>query len=164
MPVWLGVGDASGVLYAEGYVGAMRLFDGSPKDGRDSGAAEPRKLDPVSGTSIWFASRIPPPSSNAAASLWCASKAATAQDTSRLSTESALLVRISGRPTKYDPGGCCAGHEGETLGQHVAGFEIGATSTLARPATAESICLSAAASGIITAFIVSGLSSTASVI
>jgi hypothetical protein len=65
---------------------------------------------------------------------------------------------------QHDAGRIGAGQEGQALGEHVAGFQVGTISTLARPATGESIFLIFAASGSMALSSASGPSTRAPVI
>ena len=66
-----------------------------------------------------------------ASAISCARRAAatstaTAHEASRVSSESARLVRMIGHTrAQHDAGGIGAGQERQALGQHVAGLEIG---------------------------------------
>jgi hypothetical protein len=80
----------------------------------------------------------------AAADRWrreAATRSAMAHDASLVSSASARLVRMIGTFAPRRSRGVGAGEERQALGQHVAGFEVGHDSTLARPATGEAIFL-----------------------
>src|SRR5271166_6471545 len=109
--------------------------------------AQDRKMRCVQ---AWFPHAARPRHRIAAAALWrraSATRLATAQDARRVSTESARLVRMIGtRAPSTMPAASAPARNDRLLASMFPASRSGTTSTLARPATGETICLMAAAS------------------
>ena len=94
-----------------------------------------------------------------------ATSTATAQEASRVSSKSARLVRMIGtRAPSTMPAASAPARNDRLLASMLPASRSGTISTLARPATGETMCLIAAASGLMALSSASGPSSTAPVI
>src|SRR5580704_10556641 len=94
-----------------------------------------------------------------------ATSTATAQEASRVSSESARLVRMMGtRAPSTIPAASAPARKDRLLASMLPASRSGTISTLARPATGETMCLMAAASRLMALSSASGPSSTAPVI
>src|SRR5271167_1766768 len=135
--------------------GPMHRLGASPGDRAVVGDADDQGLLPFKdrGTDQlgWHAVR--PRHRIAAAALWrraSATRLATAQDARRLTTESARLVRMIGtRAPRTMPAASAPARKDRLLASMFPASRSGTTSTFARPATGETMCLIAAASSLI---------------
>src|SRR5258708_31117163 len=94
-----------------------------------------------------------------------ATRLATAQDASRVTTESARLVRIIGtRAPSTTPAASAPARKDRLLASMFPASRSGTTRTFARPATGETMCLIAAASSLIALSSANGPSRIAPVI